>query len=104
LVFRNTFKDIEFAVTALSANGTRFEFECYDVGHLYNLAHFAERKVIEPPFLVQSVFGILGGTRHACGGCDAHAALGGPSLRRRLPLVRAGGWTHANADRGHGGR
>jgi uncharacterized protein (DUF849 family) len=61
LVFRNTFKDIEFALTALSANGTRFEFECYDVGHLYNLAHFAERKLIEPPFLVQSVFGILGG-------------------------------------------
>jgi uncharacterized protein (DUF849 family) len=53
LVFRNTFKDIEFALTALSANGTRFEFECYDVGHLY--------KLIEPPFLVQSVFGILGG-------------------------------------------
>ena len=61
LVFRNTFKGIEFALTALSANGTRFEFECYDVGHLYNLAHFAERKLIEPPFLVQSVFGILGG-------------------------------------------
>jgi uncharacterized protein (DUF849 family) len=61
LVFRNTFKDIEFALTALSENGTRFEFECYDVGHLYNLAHFAERKLIEPPFLVQSVFGILGG-------------------------------------------
>ena len=51
LVFRNTFNDIEFAVTALSANGTRFKFECYDVGHLCNLAHFAERKVIEPPFL-----------------------------------------------------
>jgi uncharacterized protein (DUF849 family) len=61
LVFRNTFKDIEFALNALSAIGTRFEFECYDIGHLYNLAHFAERKLVEPPFLVQSVFGILGG-------------------------------------------
>jgi uncharacterized protein (DUF849 family) len=61
LVFRNTFKDIEFAVGALSANGTRFEFECYDVGHLYNLAHFADRGLVEPPFLVQTVFGILGG-------------------------------------------
>jgi uncharacterized protein (DUF849 family) len=61
LVFRNTFKDIEFAVTALTANGTRFEFECYDVGHLYNLAHIAERKLVEPPFLIQTVFGILGG-------------------------------------------
>jgi uncharacterized protein (DUF849 family) len=45
----------------LSANGTRFEFECYDVGHLYNLAHFADRGLVEPPFLVQTVFGILGG-------------------------------------------
>jgi uncharacterized protein (DUF849 family) len=48
-------------VTALSANGTRFEFECYDVGHLYNLPHFADRGLVEPPFLVQTVFGILGG-------------------------------------------
>ncbi len=41
--------------------GTRFEFECYDIGHLYTLAHFADRKLIEPPFLIQGVFGILGG-------------------------------------------
>ncbi|MGI4881206.1 MAG: 3-keto-5-aminohexanoate cleavage protein [Janthinobacterium lividum] len=41
--------------------GTRFEFECYDIGHLYTLAHFAERRLIEPPFLIQGVFGILGG-------------------------------------------
>ena len=43
------------------AFGTRFEFECYDIGHLYTLAHFADRKLVEPPFLVQGVFGILGG-------------------------------------------
>jgi uncharacterized protein (DUF849 family) len=61
LVFRNTFKDIEFAVRALSAAGTRFEFECYDVGHLYNLTHFVDRNLVKPPFLVQTVFGILGG-------------------------------------------
>jgi uncharacterized protein (DUF849 family) len=61
LVFRNTFKDVEFAMTALSAAGTRFEFECYDVGHLYNLAHFVDRNLVKPPFLVQTVFGILGG-------------------------------------------
>lgn len=42
-------------------DGTRFEFECYDVGHLYNLAHFADQKLVEPPFFVQCVFGILGG-------------------------------------------
>jgi uncharacterized protein (DUF849 family) len=61
-IFRNTFKDIERVMKELGeGHGTRFEFECYDVGHLYNLPHFAERKLIEPPFLVQSVFGILGG-------------------------------------------
>ena len=61
LIFRNTFKDIEFALAACAANETRFEFECYDIGHLYNLAHFADRGLVKPPFFVQSVFGILGG-------------------------------------------
>jgi uncharacterized protein (DUF849 family) len=61
LIFRNTFKDIEFALAECSGNGTRFEFECYDVGHLYNLAHFAERGLVKPPYFVQTVFGILGG-------------------------------------------
>jgi uncharacterized protein (DUF849 family) len=61
LIFRNTFKDIEYAVAALSGKGTRFEFECYDTSHLYNLAHFADRGLVKPPFLVQTVFGILGG-------------------------------------------
>lgn len=61
LIFRNTFKDIEYALTACAANQTRFELECYDIGHLYNLAHFADRGLIQPPFFVQSVFGILGG-------------------------------------------
>jgi uncharacterized protein (DUF849 family) len=61
LIFRNTFKDIEFALAELGESGTRFEFECYDVGHLYNLAHMAERRLVKPPFFVQTVFGILGG-------------------------------------------
>ena len=61
LIFRNTFKDIERLITELGANGTKFEFECYDVGHLYNLAHFVDRKLVRPPLLVQTVFGILGG-------------------------------------------
>jgi uncharacterized protein (DUF849 family) len=60
-IFRNTYKDIERLVTELGANGTRFEFECYDVGHLYNLAHFADRNLVQPPLFVQTVFGILGG-------------------------------------------
>jgi len=61
LVFKNTFADIETILTACSENGTRFECECYDIGHLYNLAHFLERGVVKPPLFVQSVFGILGG-------------------------------------------
>lgn len=61
LVFRNSFKDIEYILETCYGNGTRFEFECYDIGHLYNLAHFADRGLVKPPFFVQSVFGILGG-------------------------------------------
>ncbi len=61
LVFRNSFKDIEFILKTCYENGTRFEFECYDIAHLYNLSHFAERGLVKPPFFVQSVFGILGG-------------------------------------------
>lgn len=60
-ILSNTFTQIERGITELGANGTRFEFECYDIGHLYNLAHFADRGLVKPPFFVQGVFGILGG-------------------------------------------
>ncbi|MWV29303.1 3-keto-5-aminohexanoate cleavage protein [Aurantiacibacter rhizosphaerae] len=60
-ILSNTFAQIERGISELSAQGTRFEFECYDIAHLYNLAHFADRKIIEPPFFIQGVFGILGG-------------------------------------------
>ena len=61
-IFRNTFKDIEFILKELGEGcGTRFEFECYDVGHLYTLAHFLDRKLVKPPLFVQTIFGILGG-------------------------------------------
>jgi len=60
-IFKNTFADIEYILRTCADNGTRFEVECYDTSHLYTLAHFADRGVIEPPFFVQSVFGILGG-------------------------------------------
>ena len=60
-VFKNTFADIERILTTCAENGTRFEIECYDIGHLYTLAHFVERGLVKPPFFVQSVFGILGG-------------------------------------------
>lgn len=61
LVFKNTYRDIEFILEKGTANGTRFEFECYDTAHLYNLAHFLDRKLATPPLFVQTVFGILGG-------------------------------------------
>ncbi|MFT5220670.1 MAG: hypothetical protein ACI87H_002812 [Gammaproteobacteria bacterium] len=61
-IFRNTFKDIETILEKLGKGcGTRFEFECYDVGHLYNLAHFVDRGLIKPPFFIQTIFGLLGG-------------------------------------------
>src|SRR3954451_16037416 len=55
LVFRNTFKEIEYALRNLGEQGTRFEFECYDTGHLYNLAYFVDRKLVQPPLFVQTV-------------------------------------------------
>ena len=60
-IFKNTFADIEYILTTCAANNTRFEIECYDIGHLYTLRHFADRGIVKPPFFVQSVFGILGG-------------------------------------------
>ena len=65
-IFKNTFQDIETILERLGRGcGTRFEFECYDVGHLYNLAHFVDRGLVQPPLFVQTIFGILGGI-----GCD----------------------------------
>ncbi|MFY9675821.1 MAG: 3-keto-5-aminohexanoate cleavage protein [Terriglobales bacterium] len=61
VVFRNTFADIEYLLGHLAEGGTRFELECYDVGHLYNLAYFVDRKLIKPPIFIQAIFGILGG-------------------------------------------
>ncbi|WP_353149987.1 3-keto-5-aminohexanoate cleavage protein [Pollutimonas bauzanensis] len=61
LIFKNTYKDIEAILRKGSENGTRFEFECYDISHLYNLAHFMDRGLVQSPPFIQSVFGILGG-------------------------------------------
>lgn len=65
LVFRNSFKDIEYVLKTCAENGTRFEFECYDTSHLYNLKHFYDRGLVKGPLFIQSVFGLLGG-------CGAH--------------------------------
>jgi uncharacterized protein (DUF849 family) len=60
-IFKNTFQDIENILRSCSRNGTRFEIECYDIGHLYTAAHFLERGILQPPLFIQGVFGILGG-------------------------------------------
>ncbi len=61
LVFRNSFKDIEYALRTLNPTGARYEFECYDTSHLYNLRHFLDEGLVTPPLFVQTVFGLLGG-------------------------------------------
>ncbi len=61
IVFRNTFGDIEHILTTLGANGTRFEFECYDTSHLYNLKYFLDAGIVKPPLFIQTVFGLMGG-------------------------------------------
>src|SRR5262249_37263338 len=53
--------ELEYTLTTCANNGPSFEIECYDIGHLYTLRHFADRGVVKPPFFIQSVFGILGG-------------------------------------------
>ena len=60
-IFRNTFRDIERILKLLDEHGTRYEHECYDIGHLYNLAHFLDRGLVKGPLFIQSVFGVLGG-------------------------------------------
>jgi uncharacterized protein (DUF849 family) len=61
-IFRNTFRDITRVYQLMAeGHGTRFEHECYDIGHLYNLAYFLDRDSIKPPLWMQSIFGILGG-------------------------------------------
>ena len=60
-IFKNTFKDIAHILQSCSNNDTRFEIECYDIGHLYTAAHFLDRGLVKPPLFIQSVFGIRGG-------------------------------------------
>lgn len=62
IIFHNTYEDIERILRTCGDQGTRFEFECYDTSHLYNLAHFLDRGLVQPPLFVQSVVGLLGGT------------------------------------------
>ena len=102
-IFKNTFADIEYILSTCAENGTRFEIECYDIGHLYTLAHFAERGLVKPPFFVQSVFGILGGIGPHPGGRGAHEAHRRSAVRRSVPVVGARRRAEPAGDRGDGG-
>ena len=103
LVFKNTFQDIEYILRTCAENGTRFEFECYDTSHLYNLAHFLDRGLVQPPLFVQTVFGILGGI-----GPHPEDVLHMKRTADRLFGTATAGrsWAPAAtiADRRHGGR
>jgi uncharacterized protein (DUF849 family) len=113
LVFRNSYKNIEFVLSTLGDAGTRFEFECYDTAHLYNLAHFLERGLVKAPLFVQTVFGILGGIgphpedvlhmrrtadrlfgKHTNGRCSGPGAISWRSPRKppRWAAMCASGW------------
>ncbi|AXQ95818.1 3-keto-5-aminohexanoate cleavage protein [Cereibacter azotoformans] len=61
IIFRNTFGDVEHVMRTLGEGGTRFEFECYDTSHLYNLKHFFDRGLVKGPLFIQTVFGLMGG-------------------------------------------
>lgn len=61
IIFRNTFRDMRRIVGELGSCGTRFEFECYDLGHLYNLVQLLDEGIVQPPLFLQTIFGILGG-------------------------------------------
>lgn len=61
IIFRNSFADIEYILTTCAANGTRFEFECYDTAHLHNLKYFFDQGIVKGPLFIQTVFGLRGG-------------------------------------------
>ena len=107
LVFRNTLQGHRVRAARRSAtSGTRFEFECYDTAHLYNLSHFLERGLVKPPLFVQTVFGILGGIGPHPEDVAAHEADRRPAVRQAVPLVGAGRRAqparHRRASRGDG--
>ncbi len=89
-VFKNTFRDIEHILTSCAGNATRFEIECYDIGHLYTAKHFFDRGTVKAPLFIQSVFGILGGIGPHPGRCRPHEAHGRSIVRRSISLERAG--------------
>ncbi len=104
LVFRNSFEDIEFILATCYDNDTRFEFECYDVAHIYNLKHFLDRGLVKPPLFVQSVFGILGGIGTHPEDVMMMKRTADRLFGDQFPLVGAGRGGEPDADRRHGRR
>jgi len=109
LVFKNTFADIEYILCHVGEGGTRFELECYDVGHLYNLAYFVDRDIIKPPLFIQCCLGILGGlgpdpenlfimrsTADRLFGRDAYQLSVFGAGRHQMPFVTMGAILGAN--------
>ena len=103
LVFRNSFKDIRYALDTLNATGARYEFECYDTSHLYNLHYFFDRGPGEGAAVHPDMLRPARRHRRASRRRDAHEAHGGPAVRRRLSLVGARRRAQPDAGRRHGG-
>ena len=103
LVFRNSFKDIRYALDTLNATGARYEFECYDTSHLYNLHYFYTEGLVKAPLFIQTCFGLLGGIGGARRRRHAYEAHGRPPVRRRLSLVGARRRAQPDAGGGDGG-
>lgn len=64
-IFKNTFYDQDRIFKIMRENGTKPELECYDVGHLYNTAYWADKGLIDPPFWLQLILGIMGAIQPA---------------------------------------
>ena len=103
-MFKNTFKDIANILKSCANNDTRFEIECYDIGHLYTARAFPRPRLVKPPLFIQSVFGIRGGIGAASGRRDAHEAHRRPAVRRPVPLEGARRRPQPDADRRAVGR
>jgi uncharacterized protein (DUF849 family) len=93
-IFRNTFRDIAHILESLADAGTKFEHECYDVGHLYNLAHFVDRGLVKPPFFVQMIFGVLGGIGPDLENLVFMKQTADRLLARSVPVVRLAAGRH----------
>ena len=103
-IFRTPSPTSSIILSTCAENGTRFEIECYDIGHLYTLAHFVDRGLVQAAVLRAERVRHPGRHRPPSGGCRAHEAHGRPAVRRSVSLVGTRRRPQPDADRGHGGR